>query len=678
MTNSSVSPERKSAAIELLRRRSARATLLDFTRYTFPDYQAEPAHALIAETLDKVVSGSITRLMIFAPPQHGKSELASVRLPALWLGKRPDDPVILSSYAASLAETKSRQARQVVESPEYGNLFPGTATQTDARAISHWNLENHRGYLLAAGVGGPITGHGARLGIIDDPIENWQEAQSQTVRDTCWEWWRSTFRTRIWEGGAIILIMTRWHEDDLAGRLLQDQPGQWTVLRLTAVAETQDERDSSNQLLGLPSGEQDPLARAPGEPLCPGRFSLPALQALSRDVGSSGWAGQYQGVPKAPEGNRFKRNWFPVVDSAPYKARRVRYYDRAASEGHGDFTVGILMAHADGVFYIEDMVRGQWSSGARDAIIKETAERDAVRYNHTVQTWVEQEPGSSGKDSALAIIRLLAGHSIRADKVTGSKEVRADPFAAQAEAGNVRLVRGPWNGAYLDELTSFPNGAHDDIVDASSGAFAKLAGRGSVAGTCRSIPIRSNRSCLRIVVCTPDQLAGLSLDQKNLLVSIADPGKGGVPYSLDNCLGRLLLEFLDIDPADYQADWGQPIPPWGLPVEDLMFTRDTGRRLWSFLARRRDPYAEVFVFADDNARRVLSLVYATCDTLGLARSSTIHKAGAEDWKAGNKDPAPNPHVFGLAKASRAMVMGEIPTVSLPMDGSSWKPFASMF
>src|SRR5262249_23502171 len=219
----------------------------------------------------------------------------------------------------------------------------------------HWELDGRRGGLLAVGVGGPITGHGARLGIIDDPVENWQEAQSETVRETCWEWYRSTFRTRIWEGGAIVLIMTRWHEDDLAGRLLRDQPGQWAVLRLPAIAETQQERDASNQLLVLPLGELDPLGRQPGEPLCPGRFSLQALEALKRDVGPRGWSGQSQGTPRAPEGNRFKRSWFPLVDAAPYKARRVRYWDRAASEGQGDFTVGILMAAADGVFFVEDM-----------------------------------------------------------------------------------------------------------------------------------------------------------------------------------------------------------------------------------------------------------------------------------------------------------------------------------
>ncbi len=242
----SLSPE------ERARREQARTSLLGFTQYTYPFYVADPAHALIARTLDAVVLGQISRLMIFAPPQHGKSHLASVSLPAFWLGRRPEAPVILSSYAASLAESKSRQARYLVESTEFQGLFPGIATRRDSRAVDHWELENHRGGLLAAGVGGPITGHGALLGIIDDPLENWEQAQSWTIREKIWDWYRTTFRTRIWEGGAIVLIMTRWHEGDLAGRLLADQASERTVLRLPAVAESQQDRDANNKRLGLP------------------------------------------------------------------------------------------------------------------------------------------------------------------------------------------------------------------------------------------------------------------------------------------------------------------------------------------------------------------------------------------------------------------------------------------
>jgi predicted phage terminase large subunit-like protein len=466
-------PPTPATPAERARQTDARASLLGFTRHTFPQYRADPAHALLADALDAVVAGELQRLMVFAPPQHGKSELASVRLPACWLGRRPDDPVILCSYAASLAESKSRQARRVVESEEFAALFPGIRTRRDSRAVNHWELDGRRGSLLAVGVGGPVTGHGGLLGIVDDPLENWEQAQSQTIRDKLWEWYRTTFRTRIWEGGSIVIVTTRWHEDDLCGRLLAERRGDWSVLRLPALAETAAERDRAHERLGLPTGQADPLGREPGEPLCPSRFSRAALEQLRRDVGSLAWAGQYQGVPTAPEGNRFKRAWFPLVDSLPGTAQRVRYWDKAGTAGGGDYTAGVLLAKANGVFYVEDVVRGQWSAHEREQVLLRTARRDAQGGRVTI--WVEAEGGSGGKESAEATVRNLAGFAVKTEHPTGSKEVRAEPFAAQAEAGNVRVVRAGWNADYLDELTAFPNGRHDDQVDASSGAFNKLA-----------------------------------------------------------------------------------------------------------------------------------------------------------------------------------------------------------
>lgn len=464
-------PKRELAARELARRR-----LLDFTTYTYPQYVAEPAHRLICEHLERVRAGEIDRLMIFAPPQHGKTELVSVRFPAFWLAERPDDPIILASYGASLAHGKSRESRTVVESPFYEALFPGIKTDQTSRAREHWELDTHRGVMHAAGVGGPITGHGAQLGIIDDPFENWAQAYSQTIRDKVWDWYRSTFRTRVWEGGSIVLIMTRWHQDDLAGRLLQAQGDRWTVLRLPAIAETQEERDESNRLLAQPLGEEDPLGREAGEALCPQRFSLDALLEIKTDIGPMAWAAEYQGVPRAPEGNIFKRDWFRIIPTVPAKGERVRYWDKAGTEGGGARTAGVLMLSSGGLYYVEHVVKGQWASHGREVIIKQTAQMDAEQYGNRVQVWIEQEPGSGGKESAEATIRNLAGFPIRADRVTGHKDVRIGPYAAQAGAGNVKLLRGPWNQDYIDEMCSIPTGEFRDQADASAGAFNKLAG----------------------------------------------------------------------------------------------------------------------------------------------------------------------------------------------------------
>jgi predicted phage terminase large subunit-like protein len=179
----------------------------------------------------------------------------------------------------------------------------------------------------------------------------------------------------------------------------------------------------------------------------------------------------------------FQRDWFDVVGAAPAQATRVRAWDRAATEKDGDYTVGLLMAKdADNVFYVEDVVRGQYSDLAAEKIIAQTAAMDAERFRN-VTTWLEQEPGSSGKVVSQITIRALAGYNVKAERSTGDKATRAQPFAAQCEARNVKLVHGAWNGAYLDELCSFPYGAHDDQVDGSSLGFNKLALPGPKAGT---------------------------------------------------------------------------------------------------------------------------------------------------------------------------------------------------
>jgi predicted phage terminase large subunit-like protein len=457
----------------------ARRRLIRFTEFTYPQYVVEPVHELIASTLDQVVRGHLNRVMIFAPPQHGKSELVSVRLPAYWLGKRPNDPVILASYAADLAQSKSRQARRIIESEVFGGLFQGVITRPDSRAVNHWELSApYRGGMLAVGIGGPVTGHGARLGIIDDPFENWEQAQSPAYRNRAWEWWRTTFRTRIWEGGAIVIIMTRWHEDDLAGRILAEQPDAWTVLRLPAIAETQVERDTNNRFLGMPEGESDPLRRPPGEPLAPKRYSSLALLSLKADVGSMGWSAEYQGVPRPAEGNRFKRHWFPIVDQVPAEAKRIRYWDKAGTEGgEGARTAGVLVALTDeGQIYIESVVFDRYSALQREQVIKQTAILDASRYQNRVHIWIEQEPGSGGKESAESTIRNLKGFPIYADRPSGDKDTRLEPFAAQAEAGNVHLKRDPlWNQAYIEEMCAIPNGSTRDMGDSTAGAFNKLA-----------------------------------------------------------------------------------------------------------------------------------------------------------------------------------------------------------
>jgi len=416
-------------------------------REVTPAYTWDAAHLLhIRAQLDRVTRGEIDRLMLFVPPRHGKSELATVRYPVWRMECDPTLPVIVGAYNKLLADSFSRKARRIAQ-----ERFP---LDDERRAADEWQTAQG-GVFRAAGVGTGITGKGARLVIVDDPVKSREEANSAAYRERVWNWYRDDLYTRLEPGGAVILIMTRWHEDDLAGRILaSEDAANWTVVKLPALAE-----------------EDDPLGRQPGAALWPARFDETDLKRIRTVLGSQSFTALYQQRPTALEGGLFRRAWFDIVPAVPAQVRRVRYWDKAGTDADGDFTAGALIAaDNDGLYYVADVVRGQWSALERERIIRQTAEMDGPG----VPIWLEQEPGSGGKESAQATIRSLAGWTVRAERVTGDKLSRAQPLAAQCEAGNVKLVRGPWNAAYLDELTMFPNGRNDDQVDASSGAFAKL------------------------------------------------------------------------------------------------------------------------------------------------------------------------------------------------------------
>jgi predicted phage terminase large subunit-like protein len=213
--------------------------------------------------------------------------------------------------------------------------------------------------------------------------------------------------------------------------------------------------------------------REVGEALVPERFGVDDLEAIKQRSGSYFWSSLYQQRPTPREGNMFKRAWFDIVSNVPGRGRFVRYWDKAGTTDGGDYTAGILMAVVDGTYYVVDLVMGQWAAGERERVIRQTAFTDQKRFGD-VEIGVEQEPGSSGKESAENTIRNLPGFRVYADRPTGDKELRAEPLAAQAEINNVKIVDGDWNARYLDIITAFPTGSIDDPVDASSGAFARL------------------------------------------------------------------------------------------------------------------------------------------------------------------------------------------------------------
>lgn len=427
-----------------------------------------PHNVQVAGVLQRVADDKCKRVMLFEPPRHGKSEQVSRLFSAYYLYRHPARWVGLNSYAAELAYTLSRAARE--------NFLAGGGTlKDDAAAVKHWEATQGGG-LWAAGVGGPITGKGFHLGIIDDPLKNAEEAASETIREKQKEWYRSTFYTREEPGGAIILVMTRWHEDDLAGWLLSeeaedDEPERWHVVHFDAIKEAEPV-----QFPVTCTVEPDP--REVGEPLCAPRYSLEKLSKIARRIGAYFWAALFQGRPRPKSGGLFKWDAFKLADAMPVQGDRVRYWDTAGTEGGGDYSVGaLLLKTPEGLYYVLDVARGQWSPHRKEEEILETARRDAERYGRSgVTIWLEHEAGIGGKERTQAVVRKLAGHKVEVEHVTGSKEARAEPFASQVEAGNVFLPKGAsWINSFRRELCDFPHAKHDDQVDAASGAFNKLA-----------------------------------------------------------------------------------------------------------------------------------------------------------------------------------------------------------
>jgi predicted phage terminase large subunit-like protein len=444
--------------------------LLDFTQRTKHDYKTNWHHRVLCDYLDRFARKEIKRLMVCMPPRHGKSELVSRRLPAYLFGVNPDARIISCSYSADLAQRMNRDVQRIIDDGEYTAIFPGTrlygknirtiADGSWLRNSDIFEIVNHAGVYRSAGVGGGIGGMGFDYGIIDDPIKNREEADSLRIRDRVWDWWQSTFYTRAEKDAAILLTTTRWHSDDMAGRILtSEDAGDWVRVSFPAIREDVDNADDIRNV---------------GDPLWPDKYDLETLNKTHNVIGPYQWASLYQQRPRPREGGMFKFQWFKMCSAIPARASRVRWWDRASTEGAGDFTAGVLVAYDEGIFYVEDIVRGQWESGERDRIIRATAERDrALGYNVTY--WGEQEPGSSGKDMARAFVRLLAGFTVYTEPTTGNKENACDPFRSQCQAGNVQVMTAPWTPAFINEACEFPSGRNDDQIESASRAANKLA-----------------------------------------------------------------------------------------------------------------------------------------------------------------------------------------------------------
>ena len=442
---------------------------------------------LIYKALAKIDFKKPRRLMIFLPPRHGKSELITVRFIAWLLSKRPETKIIIGSYNQKLANKFSRRARRIHFNQTTDLEEPKGGLQ---KAADEWETSEGGG-VKAVGVGAGVTGFGADLIIVDDPIKGRADANSENNREKVWEWFNDDLHTRLEPNGSIILIQTRWHEDDLAGRLLkQEEEGgeEWEVIRLPALAEEWSAdtlvRTDVASTFGTNSGEvqvaeirnladrsvrapaADPLGRKPGEALCPARFSREELLKKKAKMGTASFEALYQQNPLPADGGTFKVEWFDkVVDEMPPGLKWYRGYDLAVStKTSADYTASFRCAlDAAGNLYIADGFR------------KRIEYPDQRRY--MIERMQEERNTEHGIEDALhgkAIIqdlrreRCIARVAFRGVKVTADKQTRAAAWAARAEEGKVILVRGPWIPEFLDELARFPRGKHDDQIDAVS------------------------------------------------------------------------------------------------------------------------------------------------------------------------------------------------------------------
>lgn len=444
---------------ELAARELARRHLLPFILRMKPGYIPGWVHKDICLRLEKfakdVQEGREPRLMLQMPPRHGKSEIASINFPAWYLGQAPDHEIISCSYAGSLALSFSRKVRQILRDGAFHALFPKTVLDKDNQNAEGWITTQSGGY-VPAGVGGPITGKGAHILIIDDPVKNAEEAESESTRQSIKDWYTSTAYTRLAPGGGVLIIQTRWHDDDLSGWLetlaKNDEGDVFEIIRYPAIAEVNERY------------------RRKDEPLHAERYPIEALLRIMKAVGPRYWQALYQQNPVAEEGNYFTRDMFGWFEEGQEPELLTKYtaWDLAIGKGdRNDWTVGVTVGidkHEN--MWVLDMRRGRWDSFQ---IVEQMI--DVFNEFDSVITGIEK--GQIQMAIGPFLEQRIAEENLFSMHVEGlatgrrDKEARARAIQGRMAQGRVLFPRGaPWLEVMMAELLRFPNGTHDDCVDA--------------------------------------------------------------------------------------------------------------------------------------------------------------------------------------------------------------------
>ena len=443
-----------------LKIREARNNLLSFISVTYKDYKIGWVHQEICETLDlflkDLIDGKRPQLIITMPPRSGKSEIVSRRFPAYFLGKYPDLSIISVSYSATLAEDFCRDVQRIIDSDEYKAIFPNTKLSDKKdknykRTSDIFEIVDHKGVYCSAGVGGGITGKGCDILIIDDPIKNRQEANSENTRKKIFDWYSSTAYTRLSPIGGVIMMCTRWHLDDLIGKVLSDKNQKpFHVISYPAIA------------------EHDEPHRKQGEALHPERFSLEILNEIKSTLSASDWLSLYQQRP-TPEGGAIfevsKLRYFDESSEPKRFDQIVGSWDMTFKENKtSDFVVGQLWGRKGSEFYLLDMVRDRMDFVKTLKVFINFANK-----HKNCNCWLVED-----KANGTAIISTLKKHISGIIPITPkeSKQERAYAITPYLEAGNIFFPKNQkFTKDLEEEMLQFPAGAHDDTVDSMTQAL---------------------------------------------------------------------------------------------------------------------------------------------------------------------------------------------------------------
>lgn len=457
------------AAQRMLAVKRAKDELLQFTRLMMPSpddpddpalsrYDIQHFHELIAEALEKVERGEILRLIITAPPRHGKSQLSSRAFSAWYMGRNPYNSIILTSYNDKLAQDVGNDVREIIRSPMFGQVFPLCKLRKGSAAVDRMQT-TEGGMLVFVGAGGTIAGRGGDVVIIDDPIKGSEEADSAGFREKQWTWFTQDVMSRLMSSlGAIIIIMTRWHEDDIVGRLTDpknpcynaDEAKTWKILHLTGLAEANDN-----------------MGRPVGAALWPERHSQARLQAMRR-INPRGFNANYQGRPTPEDGEFFKRDWLKgyKIEELPRNLRMYASSDHAVGQKQEHDKTCLMAAGVDdkdNIWIMPDLFWGRYST---EIIVEKMI--DMMELHKPLVWWGENDhimksigPFLRKRMQERKVYCNVENVSAAKDKVSRAQSIRA-----RMSMGMVRFpIFAPWWGDAMDELLKFPRGRHDDFVD---------------------------------------------------------------------------------------------------------------------------------------------------------------------------------------------------------------------